>query len=198
MSASHSPETWSCKWLGNQPERIARVRRARQSKKLMGGIKEIYSARFVSRGVPLHSGATCRISFVSRKATICSGTGKFTFPLVIRAPKTRRICSKCIPTSRPHLSPASVTAKKSGDFTSTHCESPAKTVDPLQRKQSRTASGRKRKEKRTGPLGASVHHTIPRFGRRHPTRSALNSAPAQTLVGHQSSDYTESLSLIHI
>src|SRR5258708_19625000 len=79
-----------------------------------------------SVGFPLKTGATCRISFELRKATICSGTDRFTFALGIRVPNTERICAKWSATSRPRLSPASVITEKFGERTSTHSGSPAK------------------------------------------------------------------------
>src|SRR5215470_17655300 len=77
-----------------------------------------------SVGLPFQNGANWSSSFVLRKATICSGMGMFTADLANKAPKTARICSKRIATSRPRFSPASVTRVKCGDLTSTHCTFP--------------------------------------------------------------------------
>src|SRR5258708_31830658 len=72
--------------------------------------------------------------------------GRFTFALVIRAPKTARICSQRMATSRPRFSPASVTTEKLGERTSTHCGSPAKTAGPLAKTKARMAGSRRSAE----------------------------------------------------
>src|SRR5262249_5323603 len=93
-------------------------------------------------GLPCQSGANCLNSFVLRKATICSGTGMFTFALVISVEKTARICSKRMATSRPRFSPASVTTEKWGERSSTHCGPSALATG---RRQNTAASSKRRK-----------------------------------------------------
>jgi hypothetical protein len=55
------------------------------------------------------------------------------FALVIKTPKTARICSKRMASSRPLFSPASVTTEKCGERISIHCGSPAKAEGTFQK-----------------------------------------------------------------